>query len=561
MKKVLTYFPDILLWLFPLLLIVPNVILDITEQYYSLPARVTNVFLPLGIYMLLMSLSRKTGRTVLLFIPVMILCAFQIVLIYLYGESIIAIDMFLNVVTTNVHEAGELLQNLGMAIFTVCLLYLPPIVAGIVMCIKGVQASKPNRRRVAATGIIFSVLGAVAFGASFFMPGGYKPVRELFPVNVCYNMGMAAYRTALSEGYEESSADFTFGATAVTDSVPEVIVFVIGETSRAGNWQLNGYDRPTNPRLSKRNGLVSFSKALSESNTTHKSVPLLMSHLGAESFGDSIYNVKSVIAAFGEAGFRTAWISNQQHNGSLIDFFGMEADSSKFLVDDGNIHLDMDLCPELEGFLGESGDRPVFAVLHTYGSHFNYKERYPQEYEHFLPDDNMQADKGNREQLLNAYDNSILYTDALLDSVASVLEKSGRPAAMLYIADHGEDIFDDSRERFLHASPTPTYSQLHVPVILWMSDSYALRHPERLLRARENSGANVSSSSSAFNTLVSLGGISTSFYNPSASLTEQAYTEPRRLYLNDYNEGVELSRAGLRQPDYAALDSVHISLR
>ena len=60
----------------------------------------------------------------------------------------------------------------------------------------------------------------------------------------------------------------------------------------------------------------------------------------------------------------------------------------------------------------------------------------------------------NRAQLINAYDNSIRYVDAVLDSVASVLESTGRPAAMLYLSDHGEDIFDDSRGRFLHASPT-----------------------------------------------------------------------------------------------------------
>lgn len=561
MKKIFTYIPDILLWVFPLLLIVPNVILDFTEQYYSFPARLTNALLPLGIYMLLMALSRKTGRTVLLFIPIMILCAFQIVLIYLYGESIIAIDMFLNVVTTNCHEAGELLQNLLMAIVVVCLLYLPPIIMGIILCAKRLYASAANRRRVGVVGMVSALLGVVTLVCAFFMPDGYKPSRELFPVNVCCNMGMAGYRTALTEEYAETSADFTFGATATTDSVPEVIVFVIGETSRAGNWQLNGYDRPTNPRLSSRSGLISFSKALSESNTTHKSVPLLMSHLGADNFGDSIYNVKSVIAAFGEAGFRTAWLSNQQHNGSLIDFFGMEADRCKFLVDDEDVHFDMDLCPELEDFLTANEDKPVFAVLHTYGSHFNYKERYPDEFARFLPDEDMQADKANRQQLINAYDNSILYVDAMLDSVAAVLENCGRPAAMLYIADHGEDIFDDSRERFLHASPTPTYTQLHVPVVLWLSDSYAERHPECLQNACSNAGRNISSSHSAFNTLVSLGGISTPFCEPTSSLVSDTYTEPRRVYLNDYNEGIPLSRAGMRKPDFAALDSAGIAVR
>lgn len=547
------------MWVLPLLLVVPNVILDITEQYYSPASRIANVALPLGVYLLLMAWSRRVGRTALFLIPVMVLCAFQIVLIYLYGESIIAIDMFLNVVTTNYHEATELLRNLGVAIAVVCLLYLPPIVLGIVLCVKKEYTAAASRRCAGFTGLAVACAGLVAFVVAFVLPGGYRPHRELFPVNVSYNMGMAAYRTALAKEYKVSSAPFTFGAEACIDSVPPVIVLVIGETSRADNWQLNGYPRPTNPRLSRRENLISYGKALSESNTTHKSVPLLMSHLSADHFGDSIYNVKGVISAFDEAGYRTAWISNQQHNGSLIDFFGEEADSVDFLTEDGRSHHDMETCSALGRFLDGNAGVPVFAVLHTYGSHFNYTERYPADFSRFRPHHDMQAKRANRSSLINAYDNTILYIDAVLDSVASVLEQSGRPAAMLYLTDHGEDIFDDDRERFLHASPTPTYWQLHVPVILWMSEGYAARHPGRLAAARAHSGANVSSSRSAFHTLMSLADITTAVYDPTAALTEPTYREPVRLYVNDYNEGVPLSRAGLRTPDFARLDSAAIS--
>jgi len=558
MKNISKYIPSILLWVLPLLLIVPNVVLDITEQYYSVASRIANVALPLGVYLLLAALSRKVGRTALFMIPVMVLCAFQIVLIYLYGESIIAIDMFLNVVTTNYHEAIELLSNLGFAIAVVCMLYLPPIIAGIVLCVKKQYTGKTERRRAAAAGLVFSCAGLVAFTAAFMTSDGYKPHRELFPVNVCYNMGMACYRTALTKEYKSTSADFRFGAYANIDSVPPVIVLVIGETSRADNWQLNGYGRETNPRLSRRGNLVSYGKALSESNTTHKSVPLLMSHLPAECFGDSIYNVKSVISAFGEAGYRTAWISNQQHNGSLIGFFGEEADYIDFLTKNGRYRLDMELCGPLERFVSENQSEPLFAVLHTYGSHFNYTERYPAEYSRFKPDRDMHASRRNRARLINAYDNTILYIDAMLDSVASILDRSCRPAAMLYLTDHGEDIFDDGRERFLHASPTPTYWQLHVPMILWLSDSYVAEHPERLAAAREHQDLDVSSSRSVFHTLLSLGNVSAPVYNAMAALTEEAYTEPERLYVNDYNEGVKLSRAGLRKPDFERLEAENI---
>ncbi len=556
MRKYYPLISRILLWVVPLLLIVPNVALSFTEQYYSLWARITNVALPLGVYYLLLAWSRKVGRTTLFLIPVMVLCAFQIVLLFLYGESIIAIDMFLNVVTTNVSEATELLGSLGTAVAVVIVLYLPLIVAAIVVTagkntVEGKYRMAPRR-----VGAVFAGLGVVTMIVAYCVPAGYTAHRELFPVNVCYNIGVATERTAQTKNFRATSIGFTFGARCdeMADSIPApVYVLVIGETSRADNWQLGGYERPTNPHMSHRDNLVWFGKALSESNTTHKSVPLLMSPLTADSFGDSICSVRSVIDAFNEAGFSTAWISNQQRNGAIIDFFGEEADTAHFLVDDGAHHFDMDLCPELAKVIASHGGEPVFAVLHTYGSHFNYSERYPHGHESFGPIHGMQASRANRAELVDAYDNSICYVDAVLDSVAGILESSGRPAAMLYLADHGEDIFDDSRERFLHASPTPTYWQLHVPMLVWADDMYVASHADKLAAARHNADKNISSSRSAFHTLLSLAGISTPYFDSSAALTSETYTEPARRYLDDYNEGIPLTRAGLRTPDYACL--------
>lgn len=105
---------------------------------------------------------------------------------------------------------------------------------------------------------------------------------------------------------------------------------VVGETSRALNWQLYGYERETNPLLVQQSGLVAFPKVLTESNTTHKSVPMLLSDVTACSY-DSIYHRKGIITAFKEAGFRTAFFSNQRFNHSFIDFFGREADTFDFI--------------------------------------------------------------------------------------------------------------------------------------------------------------------------------------------------------------------------------------
>lgn len=550
----------ILLWLLPLTLIVPNAALGFTEFLYTLWDRLANFFLPLGVYMLLAGCWKRTGLLSLLSLPLMILCAFQIVLLYLYGESIIAIDMFLNVVTTNFTEATSLLNNLIPSIVCVCLLYLPPLVLGIVLTRKKWYATRGQRRPMLIAGAVAAAAGIVFFGMAYGIDRDYRPERKLFPVNVICNMFEAAERTEQTCRYAETSASFRFDARPTRQDSAEVYVLVIGETSRADNWQLAGYDRPTNPRLSRRSGITFFDKVLSESNTTHKSVPLLMSHISSEEFGDSLTRVKGIIDAFKEAGFRTAWISNQQHNGSYIDFFGEQADSVHFLVDDGRLHLDTDVVPVLRQFLNYNSGQPAFIAIHTYGSHFVYRDRYPRAEAFFTPENQSQAENSNRDQLINAYDNTIRYTDIVLDSIIGAVEATGRPAGLLYLSDHGEDIFDDSRDRFLHASPNPTYWQIHIPLLVWTSDEFRSRYPELQRRLEEHRHLNVSSGRSVFHTLADMAGLTMPMLDRSSSLVSESFREPVRRYLNDYNESVPLGESGLRTVDIEKFNSMNISI-
>ena len=555
------YAAGALMWALPLLLVVPGAVLAYTEYLYSGYDRFVNIALPLGVYMLLAGAWKKIGITAIISFPLMVLCAFQLVLIYLYGESIIAIDMFLNVVTTNSQEVGELLGNLLPAVGMVCLLYLPPLAAGIWLTCKKAYTTRGQRCPMLISGGIIAFAGLCGMGMAFADDSaGYAPDRRLFPVNVLSNIGTAIGRTCESKRYFETSADFRFDShDSRADSIgSEVYVMVIGETSRGENWQLAGYGRPTNPRLSRREGIVYYPYTLSESNTTHKSVPLMMSHLSAAEFGDSINEVKGIMSAFGEAGYSTAWFSAQRRNGAVIDAFGLEADTAVFITDDNGMHHDMELCGLLADFIDSHRGDKVFVTLHTYGSHFNYRERYPEEFRVFTDDDAPEAAAEYRSKLIDSYDNTIVYTDAVLDSVVSVLAATGRPAAMIYAADHGEDIYDDYRGRFLHASPTPTTRQLHVPLVVWTSEQYSDRYPDKASTLGVNAGRQISSSRSMFNTMVDLAGVVTPALDRSASLASTRYTEPARIYLNDYDEAVPLPLSGMRRIDFEIMDSLGI---
>ena len=197
--------------LYVVIMMVPNVLLTITERY---PFSVTLAALlwPAAFYALLMAALRKPGTLMLVSLPLMILGAFQIVLLYLFGGSIIAVDMFTNLFTTNASEAGELLANLWPAVLFVCILYLPLLVLGVrSLCIKE-RLSGLFRRKLLRTGLGMAFVGLLFTIYAWVKVPDFGIKYQVFPVNVCYNIKLTLERWGLSERYHETSKDFTFHA-------------------------------------------------------------------------------------------------------------------------------------------------------------------------------------------------------------------------------------------------------------------------------------------------------------------------------------------------------------
>lgn len=528
MKQKLTYL------LYLLILILPNVILAVTE-HLSPAGRIANIIVPLTAYWLVLTLSRKTGRTMIILFPVLFLGAFQMVLTYLYGRGPIAVDMWLNLVTTNAGEVNELLSQLLPAIVWVVVIYIPTLTIAAMQWAKHQTIDEAFIRVQRFPALCSAAVALIAtFALAAFTP--YTPTNDLFPINAISNFGLAFERLEASNGYKEASKDFRYDAHCTfTDDEPETVVLVIGETSRADNWQLYGYHRPTNPVLSKTEGLTVFTDYMSQSNTTHKSVPILLSLADAEDY-TILYRTKGIMQAFREAGYHTAFISNQQRNHSFIDFLGEQADYCLFLHDSLSRNADdIELLKPLRQQIKQNRGKRTFIVLHTYGSHFSYADRYPKAMRHFTPDHYDGAKAKYRLQLVNAYDNTIVHTDFLIGKVISTLSSEGGSAAMLFTSDHGEDIFDDQRHLFLHASPFPSYYQLHVPLIAWTSPTYRIRHAEIAQSLISNSHKQAESNS-VFHTLLSLGGVATHYRNDSLSLASPTYTPHRRLFIDDHNK-------------------------
>ena len=549
-----------LYWYAVVALLLPNIALCFTERL-SFWAGAANVLLPLALYMWFFSVARCPGKMVWWAFLFVFFAAFQLVLLYLFGTGVIAVDMFLNLVTTNPGEVMELLDNLVPAVVGVFVIYLPLLILAVIHIRKKHQISVSFQHYVRKWLMEVGAIGLFCLLACYVVVDDYRMRNQLYPVNVCYNLYLAFERNAASENYREASKDFRFDARSEhSATAPEVYVMVVGETARAHNFSLYGYPRNTNPLLSKTPGIKAFPNVTTQSNTTHKSVPMLLSAASAEDF-ERLFHEKGILAAFKEAGFHTVFISNQQPNHSFIDFLGEQADEHYFLKTESSSkenHYDEDLLKKLDRILPKADAsssahyryRKLFVVLHTYGSHFNYQERYPRSFAYFKPDSRSEAKSENRRDLLNAYDNTIRYTDYILHGIIERLQKwegvqtktdgvyDQPTSAMLYTSDHGENIFDDERSLFLHAAPKASDYELHVPFIIWTSDGFSKQYPDILKALGENRSKQVQSSLSAFHTMLGIGGIQTHYRQDEYSVASDKYHPVKLLYLDDHDEAI-----------------------
>ena len=534
MKQKLVFF------LYLIVLILPNLILCVTESM-PLAGKLALVLLPLGLYWSVMSMFSRLSRTMLWMFPIMFLGAFNIVLSYLFGKGVIAVDMWLNLTTSSPAEMGEMLSQIYPAVVAVVLVYVPTIAYAIFDMRKKTSLTRRFMKHQMCMGVALLLLSLpITFMAA--RTGKWNVMDDLFPVNVCYNFQLAVERQKLSEAYLEQSKDFVFNAVHTdNDTLPKVVVLVIGETSRAANWQLNGYERETTPMLAQTPNITVFTDCMSQSNTTHKSIPILLSPATADDYS-TLYHSKGLLAAFNEAGFHTAFISNEPRNNSFNDHLGEQAQEVLFLRDTmEGTPMDSLLLPEVERVLSANHGN-LMVVVHTYGSHSTYSDRYERNQAYYTPDVVLKATRDNRESLINAYDNTIRYTDRFLHSIITMLQQQERPAAMLYASDHGEDIYDDRRDLFLHASPWPSYYQLHVPFLVWTNDLYAHSYAERVALMQSRTAEPIQTDC-VFPTMLGLGGVSTPFGQDSLALTSPRYvTKEKRTYLSDHNQPLGFDR-------------------
>ena len=304
---------------------------------------------------------------------------------------------------------------------------------------------------------------------------------------------------------------FTFHASALrSPQDKQLVVLVLGETSRRANWQLNGYERQTNPLLSAQANLVNFTDMLSISNATRSSIPILLTRKPAASANSYDFAEKSIISAFKEAGFATYWLSTQQKFGThdtSTSVYAKEADAVIFLNKTNYSNqgeTDEVILPALTKILAAPHKKQLI-VIHTLGSHFDYSHRYPAAFDIFRPsltdlDRYSLQDNRYKQQIVNSYDNSILYTDYVLNGLIESLKlQTNTESFLLYSSDHGEDLFDGQCDKSGHGNET--VFNFEVASLAWYSQAFADKHPDKIQKLKINASKKINHTS-VFPTLI-----------------------------------------------------------
>ena len=327
---------------------------------------------------------------------------------------------------------------------------------------------------------------------------------------------------------QPTGTDAQKGALLAAVEKPVLMVIVAGETSRAQNWSLGGYARETNPELAVRD-IVYFDQAQSCGTATATSLPCMFSPLVREDYsfegGLSHENLLDVMA---HAGFHVEWWDNNTGDKNIADrvsSYTMSAeDGAAFCKDEC---IDDVFLARLDKLAAEMTEDTV-VVLHQIGSHGpSYWLRYPEDAEAFQPAcHSAEFGQCTSEQIVNAYDNTILETDRFLSKVIDRLDAQDRVVpAMFYASDHGESLGENGL--YLHGSPwfMAPEQQTHVPMVLWLSERYrtALGLDQSCLA---DAGSGQTSHDNIFSTVLGLTGVETEARDESLDLAAGCRTVP-----------------------------------
>ena len=424
-------------------------------------------------------------------------------------------EMIQNVIQTDMNESLDLF-SVKLLVYLLVLGILPAVYVYKVNITHG-SLKTELLKKLTLTGISLAMIAVMLFSFSRFYTSFFrehKPLREYAnPPAWVY----AAAKTVKSTFIENTTTVTPIGIDAkipATDIDRELIILVVGEAVRADRLSLNGYFRETTPLLAKED-VISFSKMFSCGTSTAVSVPCMFSIYGRDNFsrkkGNATENLLDVVQY---AGVHVLWRENNSSSKGAalrVPYEDFRKPDTNPVCENGECR-DEGMLVGLQDYIDSKKTGDIFIVLHQMGNHGPaYYKRYPAAFEKYTPVcKTNQLETCTAEEIGNAYDNAILYTDFFLSKTIDLLKQNTAQfeTAMIYISDHGESLGETGI--YLHGLPyyMAPDEQKHIGAMMWFGDSFKI--DKTALRAKSG---NAFSQDNLFHTLLGLMEIETEVYD------------------------------------------------
>lgn len=428
-----------------------------------------------------------------------------------YG-AVIDYTMIQNIVQTNVGESIDLF-SFKLVLYFLFLGVLPSVFVYQITIENGSLKTElvSKSKDIVVTLLIMACMVFLfsSFYASFVRV--HKPLRYYTnPTSFIYSAGKYISDSFKSEGIVVQA----IGMDA-KDADRELIILVVGEAARADRFSLNGYPRETNPLLKKEN-IISFSNMRSCGTSTAVSVPCMFSNLGRDGYSEEkAKSTQNLLDVLHHSGAHVLWRDNNSNSKGVA----VRVPYEDFKLPEINPICDIECRDEgmlrgLQKYISEKKTGDVLIVLHQMGNHGPaYYKRYPQSFERFGPVcRTSQLENCTREEIGNAYDNAILYTDYFLSEVIGLLKQNSKDfeTAMIYMSDHGESLGENGL--YLHGLPyfMAPDTQKHIGAVMWFGEGPHAHIDQNTLRAKS---AKAYSHDNFFHTILGIMEVKTSVYD------------------------------------------------
>lgn len=425
------------------------------------------------------------GALQIIFMPLMFA---ELGHIYLFGTRI-GLNTFFTFFVSNIKETREFVsQNIPSILYIgfACFFLMPFIIIA--------NMPIPIFQSLFLQVLTVLILSACSFPFVRNLGRRWPKFKDAYVLNPYSNIFYHYYEykknyQALKQKIAEYSAsDFPKITSTLSTDTPQTYIIVIGESANRMHHSWYGYTRQTNEFTEAiKDELLIFPNVRSPFSQTMPSLERTLSFADSDN-PNYLYEKGNIIDYFKQAGFKTYWLSNQYAlDDTIITAMASHADYSKYFNFSGmkrfeKAGLDEAMLPDIQKIIQNDEAKKVIFV-HLIGSHSAYVNRYPSEFKHFtdtLPDKKLSA---ANYQLLNAYDDSIRYTDSIISRIIQMLKNKSGVQYMLYFSDHGEDIFDSTTERILGHSELANEPMTAVPFILWLSPTLKKLRSDIIQRA------------------------------------------------------------------------------